>query len=148
MKLLAAVFLLFCAILCNHALGDNVNGLGAGNPKKKSPKSKSPEPLIDVHELISEIVRKEEELVNMTKKKSNYKLATTVLASALGVVSAVLLGGAGLVFYNAGNGRHPFSLGGGKGGDADPTEPTPAPTAPSATGLNDDGSSSGTESTS
>ncbi|GAB66491.1 circumsporozoite-protein related antigen [Plasmodium cynomolgi strain B] len=126
MKLLTAVFLLFCAILCDPALGDNVNGLGGPPSKKKTPKSKSPEPLIDVHELIGEMVRKEEELINANKKKSKYKLATTILASALGVVSAVLLGGAGLVFYNAGNGRHPFSLGGGKGGDATPSEPAPA----------------------
>lgn len=126
MKLLTPVFLLFCAIACDHALGDNVNVPG-GTPKKKSPKSKSPEPLIDVHELISEMVRKEEELVNMTKKKSKYKVATTVLASALGFVSAVLLGGAGLVFYNTGNGRPPFSLGGSKDGDSASTEEAAPP---------------------
>ncbi|CAA9988240.1 circumsporozoite-related antigen [Plasmodium knowlesi strain H] len=125
MKLLTAVFLLFCAILCDHAFGNNINHSGPHHPKKKTPKSKAPEPLIDVHELIGEMVRKEEELINVTKKKSKYKLATTVLASALGLVSAVLLGGAGLVFYNAGNGRHPFSLGGGKGGEAAPAESAP-----------------------
>ncbi|ANQ08379.1 Circumsporozoite-related antigen [Plasmodium coatneyi] len=130
MKILVAVFLLFCAILCDNAFGNNINNHTPHPPKKKTPKSKAPEPLIDVHELIGEMVRKEEELINVTKKKSKYKLATTVLASALGLVSAVLLGGAGLVFYNAGNGRHPFAIGGGKGGDATPPPAEPAPATP------------------
>ncbi|KJP87656.1 hypothetical protein AK88_02684 [Plasmodium fragile] len=131
MKLLSAVLLLFCAILSNQALGDNVNASSIHPPKKKSHKIKAPEPLIDVHELIGEMVRKEEELVSMTKKKSKYKMATTVLASALGVVSAVLLGGAGLVFYNTGHGKHPFALGGGnaKEGEA-ATEEAPSADQP------------------
>ncbi|GAW80984.1 circumsporozoite-related antigen [Plasmodium gonderi] len=123
MKPITAVFLLFCLILCDNAYGDNINGGGNTNiPKKKTPK-KAPEPLIDVHELISEMVRKEEELVTVTKQKSKYKMVATVLASLLGIVSGVLAGGAGLVLHNTSKGRPPFSFGGGDSNtSASPTE--------------------------
>ncbi|SBS85475.1 exported protein 1, putative (EXP1), partial [Plasmodium malariae] len=88
----------------------------------------TPDPLIDVHEIINDMVKKEEEIVNLSKKKSAYKTATTALASTLGLVSALLLGGIGLVLYNNERGRHPFQIrGSSKSGAAETKAAEPAP---------------------
>ncbi|ETW52847.1 malaria protein EXP-1 [Plasmodium falciparum Palo Alto/Uganda] len=113
MKILSVFFLaLFFIIFNKESLAEKTNkGTGSGVSSKKKNKKGSGEPLIDVHDLISDMIKKEEELVEVNKRKSKYKLATSVLAGLLGVVSTVLLGGVGLVLYNTEKGRHPFKIG-------------------------------------
>ncbi|SBT71318.1 exported protein 1, putative [Plasmodium malariae] len=128
MKLSLIVFAFFFIALIEVYLGGLViAGSTTPPPKKKSPK-KTPDPLIDVHEIINDMVKKEEEIVNLSKKKSAYKTATTALASTLGLVSALLLGGIGLVLYNNERGRHPFQIrGSSKSGAAETKAAEPAP---------------------
>ncbi|SBT77096.1 exported protein 1, putative [Plasmodium ovale] len=145
MKLVSAFFLFFLIFLVENTLGDNIIGGGNSVPKKKVQK-RAPEPLIDVHELIGDMVKKEEELVKLSKKKSTYKTATTILATALGVVSALLLGGTGLVLYNTERGRHPFKIGSSNNDNAAP--PAPQGPEPQAAPAHDVGSGSGSDSSS
>ncbi|SOV78068.1 circumsporozoite-related antigen [Plasmodium sp. gorilla clade G3] len=113
MKILSVFFLaLFFIIFNKESLAEKTHkGTGSGVSSKKKNKKSAGEPLIDVHDLISDMIKKEEELVEVNKRKSKYKLATSVLAGLLGVVSSVLLGGVGLVLYNTEKGRHPFKIG-------------------------------------
>ncbi|CRG96264.1 exported protein 1, putative [Plasmodium gallinaceum] len=109
MKRLSIIFFVFFFIFFNKSLEGKIKTEGGNAIKKRSPKK--PEPLVDVQELLADMIKKDEELVQITKSKAGYKLATQILSATLGVVSAALIGGIGLVMFNANRGRHPFKIG-------------------------------------
>lgn len=73
------------------------------------------------------MVKKEEEIVKLAKNKKSLRKANVALATALSVVSALLLGGAGLVMYNTEKGRHPFQIGKSERGTSEDSKPTNSP---------------------
>ncbi|CAD2104034.1 circumsporozoite-related antigen exported protein 1, putative [Plasmodium vinckei] len=124
-NVVSAIFIIFSLCLFNNAYGKATNSKdGSKNVIKKSA-----EPIIDVQELISDMVKKEEDIVQLTKNKKSLKRINIALATALSVVSALLIGGTGLVMYNSDKGRRPFQLGGSK--DPSPEDGTSSGAGPS-----------------
>ncbi|CAD2104111.1 hypothetical protein YYG_01824 [Plasmodium vinckei petteri] len=109
-NVVSAIFIIFSLCLFNNAYGKATNS----KDSSKNVIKKSAEPIIDVQELISDMVKKEEDIVQLTKNKKSLKRINMALATALSVVSALLIGGTGLVMYNSDKGRRPFQLGGSK----------------------------------
>ncbi|CAD2091571.1 circumsporozoite-related antigen exported protein 1, putative [Plasmodium vinckei brucechwatti] len=117
-NVVSAIFIIFSLCLFNNAYGKATNS----KDSSKNVIKKSAEPIIDVQELISDMVKKEEDIVQLTKNKKSLKRINMALATALSVVSALLIGGTGLVMYNSDKGRRPFQLGGSK--DPSPEDDT------------------------
>ncbi|KEG02145.1 circumsporozoite-related antigen exported protein 1, putative [Plasmodium vinckei vinckei] len=109
-NVVSAIFIIFSLCLFNNAYG---------KASSKNVIKKSAEPIIDVQELISDMVKKEEDIVQLTKNKKSLRRINIALATALSVVSALLVGSTGLVMYNSGKGRRPFQLGGSKDASED-----------------------------
>ncbi|CDU18059.1 hypothetical protein YYC_04583 [Plasmodium yoelii 17X] len=109
------IFIIFSLCLVNDAYGKNKYGKN-GKYGSQNVIKKHGEPVINVQDLISDMVRKEEEIVKLTKNKKSLRKINVALATALSVVSAILLGGAGLVMYNTEKGRRPFQIGKSKKG--------------------------------
>ncbi|SCM21011.1 exported protein 1, putative [Plasmodium chabaudi adami] len=128
-NVVSVIFIIFSLCLFNNAYGK----VTSNKDSSKNVIKKSAEPLIDVQELISDMVKKEEEIVQLTKNKKKLGRLNLALATALSVVSALLIGGTGLVMYNSNKGRRPFQL--GKSKDASPEADDPSVGGPSLAGL-------------
>ncbi|VTZ68784.1 circumsporozoite-related antigen [Plasmodium chabaudi chabaudi] len=127
-NVVSVIFIIFSLCLFNNAYGK----VTSNKDSSKNVIKKSSEPLIDVQELISDMVKKEEEIVQLTKNKKKLGRLNLALATALSVVSALLIGGTGLVMYNSNKGRRPFQL--GKSKDASPEADDPSVAGPSVAG--------------
>ncbi|CRH00084.1 circumsporozoite-related antigen, putative [Plasmodium relictum] len=109
MNLSSIIFLTFFFILFNKSIEGKVTSV---ENNKTIPKKKSKQKLdIDVSEILSDMIKKDEELVKVSKSRSKYKVITGALASTLAILAAAVASGVGLVLYNTSHNRHPFKIG-------------------------------------